>query len=150
MSSDEELKPTEPTEPEQPDPETPEEEEEEDKPYTLSWDGDAILHFTDVGLLQDDMLYDYGIELTEAECRKVLAYIAKNFTQKQKAFDKLLCIVHTVFPEKFKKPVKPKPGPHYKEPQEETAPEPKPEPEPEPEPEPAPSPEEGGEGESQA
>ena len=70
--------------------------------FKLSNDGNAIEQLTDIGLVQDEALYDYGMELTEEECRQVLRYIVEHYKTTDNVPAAMEAILSTLFPEKYK------------------------------------------------
>ena len=70
--------------------------------FKLSSDGNSIEQLTDIGLVQDEALYDYGMELTDEECRKVLRYIVEHYKTTDNVPAAMKTILSTLFPEKYK------------------------------------------------
>lgn len=70
--------------------------------FKLSSDGNSIEQLTDIGLIQDEALYDYGMELTEEECRRVLRYIVERYKTTDNVPAAMETILSTLFPEKYK------------------------------------------------
>lgn len=70
--------------------------------FKLSSDGNSIDQLTDIGLVQDEALYDYGMELTDEECRKVLRYIVEHYKTTDNVPAAMETILSTLFPEKYK------------------------------------------------
>lgn len=70
--------------------------------FKLSNDGNAIEQLTDIGLVQDEALYDYGMELTDEECREVLRYIVDHYTTEDNVPEAMATIFSTLFPEKYR------------------------------------------------
>lgn len=70
--------------------------------FKLSSDGNSIEQLTDIGLVQDEALYDYGMELTDEECRQVLRYIVDRYKTTDNVPAAMETILSTLFPEKYK------------------------------------------------
>lgn len=70
--------------------------------FKLSSDGNSIEQLTDIGLVQDEALYDYGMELTDEECRQVLRYIVEHYKTTDNVPAAMETILSTLFPEKYK------------------------------------------------
>lgn len=70
--------------------------------FKLSSDGNSIEQLTDIGLVQDEALYDYGMELTDEECRQVLRYIVERYKTTDNVPAAMETILSTLFPEKYK------------------------------------------------
>ena len=70
--------------------------------FKLSSDGNSIEQLTDIGLVQDEALYDYGMELTDEECRQVLRYIVEHYKTTDNVPAEMKTILSTLFPEKYK------------------------------------------------
>lgn len=71
--------------------------------FRLTTDGNAIVQLTDIGLIEDDALYNFGMELDEDECRQVLKYIVDNYETTDNIPDEMETILKTLFPDKYQK-----------------------------------------------